>query len=389
MTNIENPLDCPLSRRGVLGLAAAGGLTLAGCGGSAGTAPSLPVKLQARLQQILDDQRQQLAFPGALAGVWTPQGAWVGLTGVTERGGSTPPVRAEHTRIGSVTKTFTVMMILQLVDKQRIALSDPIGKYVTGLPNGDSATLEMLASMTSGIPSYTGDPSFVDAMFGDPQRVFTPQQLLDYVRGQPADFPAGTKVEYSNSNTVALGLVVEQMTRLSFADALQQQILGPLGLRQTLAAASTAFPDPHWRGITTQGDPEGVIKDPTDWNPSWAFSAGDMISTLDDLHQWAVVLGTGGGLVSPQMQARRMASMHSTVSGNTYALRYALGFGGFSGWIGHTGELPGFNTSILYDPRSGTSMVSMVNSDISVMLNGKKADPAPTITSAFVAALDA
>ena len=78
----------------------------------------------------------------------------------------------------------------------------------------------------------------------------------------------------------------------------------------------------------------------------------------------------------------------STVPPNSFARRYALGFGGFSGWIGHTGELPGFNTSILYDPKTGTSMVAMVNSDIGAQVNGKPADPAPTITSAFVAALD-
>lgn len=375
------------TRRGVLGMAAAGGLALAGCGGGGEDAPTLPVELQGRLQQILDQTRAQFKYPGAQAGVWTPQGSWVGTTGVTEQGGSTPPVRGEHTRIGSVTKTFTVMMILQLVDQQRIALTDKIGAYVPGLPNGDSATIEMLASMTSGIPSYTGDSSFVDTFYANPQTVFTPEQLLDYVRGKPADFPAGTKVEYSNSNTVALGLVVEQMTQLSFADALQKQILGPLGLTQTLAATSAAFPEPHWRGITTQVDPVGVVKDATDWNPSWAFSAGDMISTLDDLHHWAVALGTGGGLVSPQMQAIRMASMNSTVPKNTYEKRYALGFGGFSGWIGHTGELPGFNTSILYDPRTGTAMVSMVNSDISVQVDGHSADPAPTITSAFIDAL--
>lgn len=388
MKDLNNTIYPPLTRRGMLGLAAAGGLALAGCGGDSGESDALPVALQTRLQQILDDNRTQFGFPGAQAGVWTAQGSWVGVTGVTEQGGNTPPVRGEHTRIGSVTKTFTVILILQLVEQGSIQLTDTIGQYVSGLPNGDSATIAMLASMTSGIPSYTQDDTFVDAMFADPQQVFTPQQLLDYVRGKPADFPAGTKVAYSNSNTVALGLVIEQKMNMPFAQALQQNILGPLGLTQTLAATSSAIPDPHWRGVTTQGDPVGVVKDPTDWNPSWAFSAGNMISTLDDLHTWTVALGTGKGIVSPQMQAIRMASMNSTVPANSFEKRYALGFGGFSGWIGHTGELPGFNTSILYDPKTGTALVAMVNSDIGATLeNGDTGDPAPTITSAFIAAL--
>lgn len=389
MKNQENRSRAVMTRRSALGWAAAGGLLLSGCGGSSAEAASLPVETQARLQGILDQNRALFNFPGAQAGVWAPQGSWVGVTGVAEQGGGAPPVRADHTRIGSVTKTFTVILVLQLVEQGVIGLDDPIGDYVSGLPNGDTATLRMLASMTSGIPSYTFDPAFQNALFSNPQAVFKPQQLLDYVRGKPANFPAGTKVEYSNSNTVALGLVVEQKAQLPFAQALQQNILGPMGLTQTLAPTTNAIPDPHWRGITEQGDPEGVVKDATDWNPSWGFSAGNMISTLDDLHRWAVALGTGQGIVTPAMQAIRMASMNSTVPPNSFARRYALGFGGFSGWIGHTGELPGFNTSILYDPKTGTSMVAMVNSDIPATLNGKSADPAPTITSQFVAALSA
>lgn len=386
-------VELSLTRRDALRVAtvAAGGLVLPGCGGDGRDERDerpLPPRLRARLQAVLEQNRALFDFPGAVAGVWTPDGSWTGVTGVAERGGTAPPTLQTHTRIGSITKTFTVVLMLQLVERQRIALDDRIEKYIPGLPNGDSATLEMLASMTSGIPSYTFDPAFQAAFFGDPQAVFTPQQLLDYVRGKAADFPAGTQVAYSNTNTVALGMLVEQQTGLSFAQALQQNILTPLQLQHTLAPTSNAFPDPHWRGITVQAEPpDGIIKDATDWNPSWGFSAGNMISTLDDLHRWAVALGTGRGIVSPEMQAIREASMNSTVPPNSFERRYALGFGGSSGWIGHTGELPGFNTSIQYDPRTQTTLVSMVNSDIPAVVNGVEVDPAPTITADFIAVL--
>lgn len=392
-TNGDMP-DLPtprLSRRSVLGLAgaAAVGTTLAGCGGGSdeGVQAALPAALQGKLQTVLDRNRVLFTFPGAQAGVWTPRGTWVGVTGVAVRGQPAPPLRADYTRIGSITKTFTVVLILQLVEEHRIGLDDAIGQYVAGLPNGDTATLRMLASMTSGIPSYTADAALADAYASNPQTVFTPQQLLDYVRGKPANFAAGTQMEYSNSNTVALGLVVEQVTQRPYAQALQEHILGPLGLAHTLAPSSSVLPDPHWRGVTLQGDPEGVLKDPTDWNPSWAFSAGNMISTLDDLHRWAVALGTGAGIVSPAMQRIREASMHTRVPQNSPAQPYALGFGVFHGWIGHPGELPGFNTSILYDPTTRTALVSMVNSDIPIRMNGTDADPASAITADFIAVL--
>lgn len=388
--NPNEPTPHAITRRSALGFAAAtaAGSLLAACGGGSDDASPLPPDVRERFRQVLDKNRAAFNFPGAQAGVWTPGGAWVGVTGVAAAGGSAAPARADHTRIGSITKTFTVVLLLQLVEQGRVSLDDPIGKYVPDLPNGDTATLRMLASMTSGIPAYTADEAFLNAFSSNPNTVFTPRQLLDYVKGKPADFPAGTRVAYSNTNTVALGILIEQQTGRPFAQALQENILNPLHLSGTLSpGASRAFPDPHWRGITIQADPDGVIKDATDWNPSWGFSAGDMISTLDDLHRWAVALGTGEGIVSPAMQKVREASMNSTVPPNSPALSYALGFGVFNGWIGHSGELPGFNTSILYDPRTQTSIVAMVNSDIAALVDGAKADPAPTISAALVAAL--
>jgi len=151
---------------------------------------------------------------------------------------------------------------------------------------------------------------------------------------------------------------------------------------------SNALPTPNLRGVTLQAYPADTIKDATDWNPSWGFSAGDMISTLDDLRRWAVALGTGEGLVSPEMQKQRVASMTSTVPPNSPAMAYALGFGVSNGWIGHTGELPGFNTSIQFDPRTRTTVLVMVNSDIAgVNAAGIGIDPAPTISGELIAAL--
>jgi D-alanyl-D-alanine carboxypeptidase len=283
-----------------------------------------------------------------------------------------------------------VMLLQQQADKGLVSLDDPIGKYVKGLPNGDTATLRMLASMTSGIPSYTYDAAFQQKLFDHPDTVFSPAQLLDYVRGAKALYPAGARVDYSNSNTVALGQVIEQVTGKSLAQALQVGILGPLGMSGTsFPGNSPALPTPHFDGITMQGQPEGKTADATQWNPSWGYSAGAMISTLDDLRCWAVTLGTGGALVSKRLQTERMASVRSTVPPNSPAKSYALGFGVFDGWIGHTGELPGYNTSIQYDPASGTTVVVMVNSDIPLGPAGREENPAPSISAQLIAAMNA
>jgi D-alanyl-D-alanine carboxypeptidase len=191
-------------------------------------------------------------------------------------------------------------------------------------------------------------------------------------------------VEYSNTNTVLLGMVIEQVTGKPFAEVLRTNLLGPLGLEQTsFPGDSSDLPSPHLDGVTIQAFPEGDVKDATNFNPSWGFTSGAMISTLDDLHKWSVALGTGEGWVSDELQKERVASMTSSVAGNTPEQAYALGFGVANGWIGHTGELPGYNTSIVYDPKSGTSIVVMVNSDIP---SGSE-NPAPYISAQLQAVL--
>lgn len=349
---------------------------------------ALAADLQIRFQQVLEKNKATFAFPGAQAGVWTANGAWIGVTGSAAPNGKAAPSRDDHTRIGSITKTFTVMLLLQQVDKGLVSLDDPVGRYVKGLPNSDTATLRMLANMSSGIPSYTFNTDFQDKLFQNPEAAFTPQQLLDYVRNLESLYPAGAMVDYSNSNTVALGLVIEQVTGKSFAEALQDGILGPLGMSGTsFPGNSAALPTPHLEGITIQGQPEGKTANATHWNPSWGYTAGAMISTLDDLRCWAVTLGSGGGLVSDALQNERLASMNSIVPPNSPSMAYALGFGVKNGWIGHTGELPGYNTSIQYDPKTGTTVVVMVNSDIPIGAAGRQQNPAPSISDALIAAM--
>ena len=381
-----------ISRRTVIGYTAstAAGVLLPGCAGL-DDEPAVSPTIQTRFQQVLERNRALFNFPGVQAGVWTSSGSWVGTSGTSAPGGERPPARDDHTRIGSITKTFTVMLLLQLVDQKLVSLDDPIGMYIPGLPNGDTATLRMLASMTSGIPPYTDNKLLQDAYFSNPLAVFAPQQLLGYIQGQKPDFIAGTRVAYSNSNTVALGMVIEQRTGKPMAEIMQKNILTPLGLSHTFFPGnSNVLPSPHLEGVTIQGNPSDTIKNATGWNPSWTFTAGAMISTLDDLQCWSVALGTGGGLVSPEMQRERLASMSSAIPPNSPARTYALGFGVTNGWIGHTGELPGFNTSIQYDPGSRTSVVVMVNSDIPAPgADGKPINPAPTISGELIAALTA
>lgn len=340
-------------------------------------APSAPVSasatplaepVRASLQSTLDASRAKLGYPGAMVGVWTPEGEWFGVTGTSGPDSGRPPQRTDHTRIGSLTKTFTVMTVLRLADQQKLSLQDPVEKYVPGMPNGTTATLRDLARMTSGIINYTATPGFFSRWSPDPAVVlFTPADLVGYARVEPALFPAGSRTDYSNTNTVLLGMIIEKVTGKPVAEVFETELFTPLGLSATsFPGRSPQLPSPHLDGITIQPDgPGGPVRNATEWNPSWAFTAGAMVSTLDDMRLWTEALGTGGGLISEAMQREREASAVSTVPPNTPESTYGLGFFTERGWWGHNGALPGYTSYAVHHPARKTSVVVFVNSDIS------------------------
>lgn len=315
-------------------------------------------------QDVLDRVREEVGFPGVVARVVTPEYEWTGASGTIGADRSEEPGPDDHTRIGSITKTMTITALLQLAEDDRLSLDDPIGRYVPGLPNGDVATLGQLASMVSGIPSYTFDEEFQQRLFDDPEASWTPEELLDYVRGDAPNFAPGERFEYSNTNTIALGLVVEQVSGQSLHEYFRTDIFDPLGMTETVMPTDAAIASPHLYGITEQGQPDGQTADATDWNPLWGWSAGAVISTVDDLELWGTALGTGEGILSPEMQQLRLDSFLFDIPGATDTRAYGLGLGIENGWLGHTGELPGFSTYVGYLPERRAVVVAAVNSDI-------------------------
>ncbi len=117
-----------------------------------------------------------------------------------------------HQRIGSVTKTFTGSLLLQAAADGLLSLDDTIDQYVEGIPNGDEITLRQMGTMSSGIASYTFDEQFQDDLFSDPQRIWSPEEVAQIgIEDSPA-FDPGTEFQYSNTNTVLLGLVLQQVS---------------------------------------------------------------------------------------------------------------------------------------------------------------------------------
>jgi len=377
------------------GLAAAVVLLATACGGAGAPAPTTPpattaatsdadyaADLRAQIEQLMKDD----VIPGAVVLVRSPEhGDWLETFGTSKLGGTpeSDPMRVDDRfRIGSNTKTMTVTVVMQLAQEGKLSLDDPIGKYVDGVPNGDVITLAQLAEMRSGLFSYTFDLGWSQAADADPARVWTPQELLDIAFSHPVNAAPGTTFEYSNTNTVLLGLVIEKVAGMPVEQAFQERIFTPLGLTGTSmpAAADASIPDPHPNGyaygnmvstLDTFALPEeqqqealaGTLKpnDVTNDNPSWAWTAGGAISTASDMATYVEAL-VGGGLLDPAMQAQRMASVQPTDPSQPNAAGYGLGIARFGpSMYGHDGQLPGYMTFMGHDPGSGLTVVVATN----------------------------
>jgi len=182
--------------------------------------------------------------------------------------------------------------------------------------------------------------------------------VLGYALEKPLQFPPGIQYHYSNTNTVLLGLAVEKQSGQTLADYISEHILAPLKLTHTNFPTTAAFPSPHPQGYTAV---EGTARTATDWNPSWAWAAGNMISTLDDMRIWAGALAPGA-LLTPQTQRLRL---DATVPMNAQETAfYGLGIFNAAGWIGHSGSIFGYQTVALHLPQTQTTLVFFTNTDV-------------------------
>jgi D-alanyl-D-alanine carboxypeptidase len=321
---------------------------------------ALPAGLIAKLDAAAQLSFKEAATPGAIVGVRAPEGTWTAAYGKADPVAGTPMAVGMHTRIGSVTKTFTGTVIMQLAEAGKLSLDDPIEKYVPGVPNGSRISLRMLANMTSGVASYTRSTKFTDTYFAKPETIFTPDRLLAVGIGESPLFEPGARFDYSNTNTILLGMVIEKVTGKPIGDVFKKMVFDPLGLKDTSwPGESTEMPAPYAEGFTLQGDfaKPDAPSNATHWNPAWGWTAGEVISTMADLLTYGRALATGQGLLGPAAQAERLGSLPGPAG-------YGIAFGCIDGWVGHTGELPGYNTTVYYDTTRDTTVIVQANSDI-------------------------
>lgn len=377
--------------------AAAPGTTTAGPSTSAAAQPPLDT---AALEQTVTTMAADLLVPGVVVDVRSPRGTLQKSFGTGTRGGDTPIGLDDRVRVGSNTKTWTGTVILQLVGEGRLALTDPISRFRPDVPNGQNITIDMLLRMTSGLANYTTSVELNRALDQQPGRVWTPDELLRLAFTEPPVFAPGQGFLYSNTNTVLLGVVAEQLDAKPLRQVFADRLFTPLGMTGTSFPDVTdaSIPSPHPQGYFF-GTNEGTItsselsdddqaaarngevqpEDVTDTNPSWGWSAGAGISTANDLTTWVRAL-VGGTLLPADLQSARLAGTTPIDPDDPMSPAYGQNLAKFGPVYGHSGELPGFNSFMGYDPASDTSVVVWTN--LAPSVEGK--DPASGIAKALI-----
>jgi D-alanyl-D-alanine carboxypeptidase len=310
----------------------------------------------AALDKAIPLAMQRASVPGAIVGIWQDGSEpYVRAFGVRDTATGETMAPDLYMRIGSNSKTFTVTALLMLADQGKLGLDDPIGRYVEGVPGGDQITLRQLAEMRSGLYDYVTDTN--PKMPKQPFRQWTPDELLAIAFSHKPLFPPGSQFDYCNANTVLLGVVVEKVSGQSLASFIEQNILKPEGLTRTVFPAGAEFPSPHSQGYLKL--PDGKIVNATDWNPSWGWASGNMISTLDDMRVWTRDLAIGK-LLSPAMKRERDRFLPAPPEGD--GALYGLAIENQNGWIGHNGNILSYMTYPYYLPDEGITMVVLLNS---------------------------
>lgn len=312
--------------------------------------------MKARVDRIAAQVMEEHGVPSASVAV--VQGGKLaythayGLAHIAPDTAATPEMRYS---IGSISKQFTAAAILILQEQGKLKLDDPVGKYVPGLTRGDEVTIRQILSHTSGYQDYWPEDYLMTPMM----KPTTAQQILDTWAKKPLDFEPGTKWQYSNTNFVIAGLIVEKVSGEKLMDFLGEHIFHPLGMRSVWDSDETKLTatdaTPYIRAAL------GPLRAAPKEGRGWMFAAGELAMTAHDLALWDESL-IHQTVLKPESYREMFTEVKLKDGKGTH---YGLGvevteFNGHRE-IEHSGEVTGFVSDNLVLPDDGIAVAVLTN----------------------------
>lgn len=332
--------------------------------------------LKQSLQSKLDDWHKNGKFAGATLGVCLADGKCFGLaTGFSNLETKTPMKPTDLMLAGSVGKTYAAAVALQLVKEGKISLDDKIEKYLgqerwfARLPNAKDITVRHLMNHTSGLVRYEFKEQFTRDLTANPDKIWKPEELVAYLFDEKAAFEAGKGWDYSDTNYIVLGMIIERVTGKKYYDEAKRRVLRPLKFERTFPQDKRKIKNliQGYAGDKNLfGGTDAMIKDGKFViNPQFEWTGGGMVSNAEDLARWAKAMYEGKAFdksLLPQMFDGVAAPMLGREAKYGLGVIIRLTCAGLT--YGHSGFFPGYMTDVMYFPEYKIAVAVQVNSSV-------------------------
>lgn len=327
-------------------------------------------QVQAKLKSLF----KQGSIPGVSASVALPDGKVISVVAGFADQEAKKAMAPETLMIqGSVGKTYVAAIAMQLIHDNALKLDEKVSTYLgkepwfEKVPNANDVTVKMLMNHTSGIMRYELDPKFTDDLTKQPIKVWTPGERISYVLGKKPRFAAGKGWDYSDTNYIVLGMIIEKITGKSIEELIKTRLLKPLGLKQTMSsdqlkipglAQGYAGPQNPFGGkeLMLNADGSMIV------NPQFEWTGGGMASTTADLARWAKLM-----YESKAFDASMLPIMLEGVTAPMLGREAKYGLGvilrptPLGKTYGHSGFFPGYMTEVMYWPEAKVAVAVQVN----------------------------
>jgi D-alanyl-D-alanine carboxypeptidase len=306
-----------------------------------------------RLREIVQAQAQKAGTKAVEFGIWVDDREIL-TTALGDSMTTVPATTDMHYRIGGIAETFMSTLLLMLVEQQRISLYDKISRWFPNLLGADQVTVEMLVANTAGYIDYVTVDDFQRLQLAEPFRTFTDDELINYsVRDGKMNFLPGTSQQYSHTDNVILGQVIQRATKQSIKELYDENIFDPMGMKDTQFPVNQDIQSPVLHAFTQE---RKIYEDCTYWNPFWGSTPALPTSNLHDLGKWGPILGTGR-LISPAHFQQQIAPTSVGKGKNKPDLYFAYGVVFSNGWIVQNPSINGFSGGFGYNLSNGVTIV--------------------------------
>lgn len=322
-----------------------------------------PASVWQRVETAVEKTMSENGIPGSIVGVWSAEhGDRVIVKGEGDIETGRGMDSIDRVRIASITKTFTVTIILELLDEGLLDTDWSIDTWFTEaeIPGSSNITVGQLCNMTSGLFNYSDDETFLKIYTEDPDKVWKAEELVALAVAHPPYFSPGAGWHYSNTNTVILGMIITKITGKEVGDEIQGRIIDSLNLKNTYYPEGTTIDGPHSHGYVEEEAGGGLADVTEKLNPSGMGASGALISNVTDLKTWIAACAKGD-LVSRSTQEQRTTFVEGDYEYGGKKIEYGLGIMSAAGFLGHPGDAIGYTNAAFHSLQNGTTIVVLLN----------------------------